>query len=573
MKHMRYLLVLAIGLFAIASVSNAQTVQFLGGGSSALFLELGQAAVSSTATATPCVWTQGKTAAILARDTRTSTPTDEQGNVWITWSKGAGADCEHPANPGVNIYSYMQLDSVVGDKCFFMVDSGGVSGCTQVNTVATTVLGASLLCPLVGSCGVFADSTTFLPTLISGALNSQRYFVIGTDIRPEDAKWASLRMFTPCNQTLYRFPYNQTQYQTFGLGYQTGTTGVGTIIHSDLSTATFNVLDFNITGNDPITSQPVRTTYNVSTVGAQPIIVIASPSPASPTGLSAASDINGFTLTLFMQGVLGRATDLVGPTVANPVTVLVREPLSGTYNTMEASVPMSSQFKAGQDYNNCNSTTGVVNSNPMHIASANGQVTGAVRRRVIGTKEMFTTLQAATTDTLGYVFWSAANTNGFTATNGKYLSVNGVDPLKDAYTDGVIPTAAAGTLGTVTFKWLNQGDYQIWSAVRLVSTSPTPAGVTALITGAQTVNTTTHDFIPLATLNVVHSHFYISALGETVEANGDTLNPATPGDLCPTTGALVETGADAGGTNVVKQANADFCKDYSVPAGLINKNN
>jgi hypothetical protein len=32
------------------------TVQFLGGGSSAMFLELGQAAQSSAITATPCVW-------------------------------------------------------------------------------------------------------------------------------------------------------------------------------------------------------------------------------------------------------------------------------------------------------------------------------------------------------------------------------------------------------------------------------------------------------------------------------------------------------------------------------------
>jgi len=52
---------------------------------------------------------------------------------------------------------------------------------------------------------------------------------------------------------------------------------------------------------------------------------------------------------------------------------------------------------------------------------------------------MVATLQAATTDTLGYFFWSAGNASAFTATNGKYLTVNGVDPLLNAYTDGVFP--------------------------------------------------------------------------------------------------------------------------------------
>ena len=46
MKFAKYLLVLTIALCAIASVSNAQSIQVLGGGSSALFLELGQAAVN-----------------------------------------------------------------------------------------------------------------------------------------------------------------------------------------------------------------------------------------------------------------------------------------------------------------------------------------------------------------------------------------------------------------------------------------------------------------------------------------------------------------------------------------------
>ena len=63
MRFVKYLFALAIALCATANVSHAQqigTIQFLGGGSSALFLELGQAAATAAATATPCVWTQKK---------------------------------------------------------------------------------------------------------------------------------------------------------------------------------------------------------------------------------------------------------------------------------------------------------------------------------------------------------------------------------------------------------------------------------------------------------------------------------------------------------------------------------
>jgi hypothetical protein len=570
MKSAKYLVVLAIALFAIASASNAQTVEFLGGGSSALALELGQAAGSAASTNTPCIWTQASSSAVLARDNRTTPPTDEKGDIWVTWGPGTGT-CAAPVAP-FNIYSYMKLDSVVGDKCYFEVDSSGIPGCVQVITVAAGTAGANKLCdPSPTTCTNFGDSAGGIPQSVINALNGQHYFVIGTDIRPEDAKFASLRMFTACNVAFYRQPFDQGLRQTYGLGYQTGTTGVGTQVKSDFGTQLFNVLDFNIQGNDPITT-PAQAVpaYTVLPVGAQPMVITVS--PAGGTGIGAATDINGFTLALFQQGVLGRATDLFGPTTANTVTTLIREPLSGTYNTMEFSVPNSSQFHTTQDDGNCNGS-GTVFSNPMHIQSANGQIL-AYRRRVIGTGQMVSTLQAATTDTLGYFFWSAGNASAFTTTNGKYLTVNGVDPLKDVYTDGVFPGVdASHPLSAVSFKWLNQGDYAIWSALRLVTKSPTPAGVTNVIAAAQTLNSTQHDFITLANLRVVHSHFYLPAINQGIMANGNTLNPATPNDLCPAAGALVEIGGDAGGANVLKQANFDFCTDYGNQNGLINKTN
>jgi hypothetical protein len=556
MKFMKYLFALAFALCATANVANAQaTIKFLGGGSSALFLELGQAAQSAAATGTPCVWTQKSSASILARDDRTTPTTDEKGNYWVTWSAGTGS-CAAPAG-AFNVYSYEQLDSVVGDKCYFLASTSGASGCIQVLTVVAGTAGANLL-------GAGFGPDTAIPAAVISAVNGQRYFVVGTDIRPEDAKFASKRMFTTCGTTLTREPFGASTYSTQGLGYQTAKTGVGTQVLSFFSTKLFNVIDFNISGTDPITSKAVRG-FNVTTVGAQPIIVAVSPVPAAGTGIGAASDINRETLAEFLDGTSGRSTDLHGPTTANAVTALIREPLSGTYNTVEYSIPNTVEFRTSQDANNCSGT--VVHSNPMNIASANGKVAGAARKRVIGTGEMVAELQAATTDTLGYYFWSVGNSSAFTATNGKYLTVDGVDPIQDSYSGGVIPATGTG----VTFKNLNAGDYPIWSALRLVSASPTPAGVTNLVSAAQTLNSTQHDFVTLPNLRVWHSHFAISSVGVTTPANGSSISSAN--DLCATVGALPEAGGDAGGSTIQKQKNLDFCADFSSKTGVISKNN
>ena len=574
MKFVKQLVVLAIALCAIPSISKAQVVM-VGGGSSAIFLELGQGAASATGTGntnTPCVWTSGKTANLVARDNRTTavtgSPTDEQGNFWVTWSKGAGTDCAHPATPGVNIYSYIQLDSVVGDKCFFEGDSSTATGCQLVFTVSLPNTGANLL-------PGFTD--TSLPSLIESTLNGQHFTFAGTDIRPEDAKFATYRMFQPCGSVVYRNPYDLEYRLTYGLGYAGSHTGIGLQVKSAFSGSVFNVLDFSIQGGaDPISGFNTPASFAVSPIGAQPIVVAVAPA-SSTTGIAAANDINGFTLALFYEGILARSTDLIGPTAANGVTTLVREPLSGTYNTFEFSNPNSSQFHTSQDDNFCNGSA--VYSQTMNIGSGTGTVSGARRARVIGTGQMVSTLQAATTDTLGYFFWSGANANGLS--NVKYLTVNGVDPLLDSYgssggtsyTPGALPqsggTGGIPPLTAVSFKNVNMGDYPIWSAVRVVS-KPGDPNVATLLSSLATIDPSQHDYITLANLKVWHSHFPIYGIVGSF-ANGTTINPLTPNDLC--TGGSAEAGGDAGGTNVLKQVNADFCSDYGNPAGLINKTN
>jgi hypothetical protein len=459
------------------------------------------------------------------------------------------------------------LDSVLGNRCYYEVDASLIPGCIQIMQIPAGTPGANLLCsPTASSCTSFGPDTP-IPQVIINALHTAHFFVAGTDIRPEDAVFAVARLLTPCGASMWRQPFDQGLRQVYGLGYQTGTNGLGMPIQSAFTSASFNVLNFNITGSDPITNNPVPA-FTVTPLGAKPIVVVVS--PAGGTGLGAATDIPGFTLTLFLQGVAGRSTDLLGPTTTNPVTTLIPEPLSGAYNVMEYSIPNSSQFHSSQDTANCSFNQ--YYSNPMVLQSNNGQYPG-YRKRFLGTDEIIPILQSATTDSLGYFFWSAGNAANFTAANGKYLTVDGVDPLQNFYTNGVLPNASNGNLGNVTFQGVNNGDYPIWSLLRLVGPSPTPAGVNNLVAGLQALNLTQNDFIPMSTLNVWHSHFYLPAIGLNVESNGTTINPATPGDLCNAPGALAEIGADAGGANVLKQLNADFCSDFGNPSGLINKAN
>jgi hypothetical protein len=559
MKFIKCVVVVALALCATASVSNAQTVRFLGGGSSAMFNELGQASASIPGVS--CIWTSGKTSNIVARDIRFSPNIDEQGNFFVAWGPGTGT-CAAPVAP-YDVYSYQQLDSVVGDKCYFMNDGSGTPGCVQVLNVTAGATGANK---------IPGRTDTAIPQGVITAVAGQHYFVAGTDIRPEDAKFAMMRMLTPCNQIMARQPFNQDSYYTYGLGYQSSNPNLGTAVlgYSGTLGGTFNVANFNIVGNDPVNTAAPVPGYTTSTIGAQPILIAVAPFVAGSTGIAAATDINGFTLTNFYQGTIARATDLTGPTSANAVNVLVREPTSGTYNTFEYSIPNGTQFHATQEYGNCLGN-GQVWMNPLHYQSANTAV-NAFRNRVIGTGNMTSVLQSASSDTLGYFFWSAGNAAGLT--NVKYLKVDGTDPVQDAYTDGVLPGIdAQHPLTNVTFKGLNAGSYPIWSALRLVSPTPVPVGVSNMLTALGTLDSTQHDYVTLANLKVWHSHFYINGIGlGTQESNGATINPATPGDLCsPAAGAIPEIGGDAGGTNVLKVVNADFCRDYNNQIGLVNK--
>jgi hypothetical protein len=565
MRFTRYLFTLVFAFCAFTSITKAQaSVAFLGGGSSALFQELGSA--SQSIPGVSCLWTFGSTPSagstpyIAANDGRTGINLDENGKIFIAWGPGSGT-CAAPAG-SYSIYAYIQLDSVVGDRCYFENDGSGSSGCTLKLQNTSGVVGTNQI-----TTNPDTPSGITLPSTVVSALAGAHFFVAGTDIRPEDAKFAIQRALTPCNQLMPRQFFNQDSYFTSGLGYQTSNVNLGTSIlgNASFGGGSFNVVNFNITGNDPISNAAVPA-FSVTTIGAQPIIVGVS--PVSDAQIAAMSDINGFTLTLFYQGVLGRTTDILGSTTAEAFTILVREPLSGTFNTFEYSVPNGTQYHASQEYGNCNSS-GTVGSNPMAINSGNGVFGTAVQRvRAIGTGNVTKFLQAATTPTMGYFFWSAGNAKPLN--NVKYLKVNGIDPILDTATayNGVLPgTGATGDPGLahVGFAGLNAGNYPIWSALRLVG-PPGNAGVASMLTALNTISSTQHDYVVPSNLNVWHSHFFLNGQSIPNPANGPTVGSTV---LC--NAGLPESGGDAGGTNMLIINNAHFCQDYGATNGLLNK--
>lgn len=519
---------LAVALFAFSASSNAQTVQFNGIGSSAMFLELGQAASSSTAgLGATCVWSTSTSGVVYATDNSTNGGgKTETGNAWVAWTPN-GSDCT-TVTTATNIYAYLQTDSVVGDRCLFnacAITNGG-SGSSPADLISS--------------------SEVALPNVVVTALtNAPTVNVAGTDIRPEDAEFAITRATTPCGTPITQYTSGTgaaTQY--LGLGYTNGAT-----VDSYYSGSTFNVIQFALPGS-----------FNVTPLGAVPVVVAVNGG-----ALTSATNLNRSTLALYLDGSIGLVRDVVGGTSNAKTTVIIREPISGTYNTMEYNVPNNVELQTSQDVGlnqpvsqaNCNGTLPA--TNPLHIENA----AGGYRNRAIGTGQELSEL-FATTNGLGYSFWSVANFKGASNITSKYLTIDGVDPIETNYTvvaggtGGEIPTPSNSLLGNVTLAHVADGTYPIWSLLRLVTTNSSAATVASTMASAAAnfvsfgSSTSQPDFIPYASLVVERSHFTPPG----IYASG-----SAPAPQNGVQGLYTEVGGDVGGVVIPTQVDADYASD------------
>jgi len=501
---------------------------------------------------------------------------DEPGNIWIEWNDAAATH-----SPNAVVCFYLTLDSIVGVR--------------EYQASATLVLPAGLVGVADGNIVPLLGPGEPLPANIQNIINGAKFNAAHTDIRPEDAKFASMRAMTA---QAAQMPGRAVT----GLGF--GPFPIGTKIQSTVSTATAQPVDFAIDpgDTDPINGGAVRH-YTEIALGAAPVMVIANySSTASGHFGDPALAISGISVNSLAIALTGGSTTSLPPAVntlntgfhirdfstakgasaaADPgLHTFIREPLSGTYNTMEWCVPNSARFAGdfafgvgrmtGQDSN--------VDANPILQTAPN---TGT-RKRVIGSGEMVAQVNN-NVDGFGYTFWNFSSFQGKACTSSscvnavnalKYLSVDGVEPLfsgASANPDGVGVLPQCTTSGGVIvscpqlpFSHVVDGTYPVWSKYRAIYDGADPTNLAAALIGIYAQEIAANppnpanpgsgiltDFVPVGNMTTFRSHY-----GQVIRTSGT----GTVGNNGFKTG-IPETGGDAGGMVLTIQSELDFLAD------------
>ena len=573
------------GVIDAEAASYTPAENFYTAGSSAQFNTFGLAASSPTLGAFCGTnhWsgknggnaTSGKLSISIV-DPRSSTILAEPANIWIAWDNNAANGV---AGNGVVCF-YATVDSVVGVRAYAARATLSLGS----NAVGTADAGLVPLLP-AGSA---------LPQAIYNIVNNAVINAANTDIRPEDAKFATMRVMTSTVGA------QVTGRGVTGFGYGTGSFA-GTPIKSSQSSTVANPVDFTLDCNDtePVSGATpgcgnaagsIREYFEVP-IGAAPVLVIANVTntAAGHLGDGNYTNINRFLLRNVLEGNVPSIRDLGytaawtasslisgswgnGSESAYPLNVFIREPLSGTYNTMEWSIPMSlemelSQFLVGTvrgqetgvvpSNTNCTTVPCTVNSgNPLYQINAYG----GYRARAIGTGEMITAV-ANQADSIGYSFWGYSNFAG-KQNSIKYLTVDGVDPLYSGPSAnpggaGYLPQAVSGSYPNLTFPNVVNGSYPIWSKYRLIwdpftASTNVAQWVTYFAQLASDPSTgLLTDFVPAQYLQVFHSHYpqVVSDSGVAFSGNNGFKT------------GVPETGGDMGGAVLTVQSELDFIND------------
>jgi hypothetical protein len=512
--------------------AQAQTLKVVIAGSSALWQTLALGAYNNGTSivaggGTTAHYTSGANFNLV--DNRATPAKVDNGATWIVWDSAATA----------NVWVFIKVDSVVGNRCYFAKPA-----CTVVTNGAFPAVGNAIK--------VWPDtSTDTVPPAAVQALftTGTATTVAATDIRPEDAAFAECRV----NSTLGGSTAAGANSDGLdGLGYNTNNAagvcptflaataqakGVGNAIVSGFpghaATDVANVLAFNLTGTDPITGTKLAAAYTVTSVGAAPIVFVTAKTGALKNLHSATEQ----QLQQVFSGSNCNASAFGLPSGA--INVFLREPLSGTYNTTEATVMRYPTLYAegtiaGSPVTGLSMETGVGANNP--LAGNAGTCSGGGQRfRAIGTGEEVKSVQNSNAagvypnaqDGIGFTFFSYGNVAPIAnSTSFGYIALNGVDPIFSSFGagqsqdpgqpsgQGVLPAQAnlpaACTTGFpcaenqiwgngFSFPNLRNGTYRSWSLLRLVSTGTPSTNAAALAKASNKyVVLNTPDYVPAA---------------------------------------------------------------------------
>lgn len=490
----------------------------------------------------------------------------ENGNLWVVWvAEQDGPSCAESVG-GTNVTDVWvgaRVDSSVGIRAFFATEPGGTSGIPGAQVqVVSGIAPANLISP--SSLWTDGNPDVALPSSVSNAIGTDptgssnvHINVALTDLRPEDALFAASRAMAPLNATNYA-----------GLGYKGPTNNIGFPIHSSQSTATANPVRFKLSGNDPISGDPVRSFATVP-VGAAPLMFVYNNGGTfDGNAANLSTGINGlgspggpYSLAHLFDGTSACSTSnpAFGGTGTQNINLVLRDPISGPMNVAE--------FNLFRTVGNLSDSqeTGVINPvrspyNPLKLAC----VAGGSRLRVIGNDEAVNTIKN-TSNTLGYMFFSFSNAAAISGAGFQYLTVDGVDPLTLLGTTSqqlpnCVGTSCPSSLWAsgLSYPTLRNGEYKAWSMYRWIvdsSTSSDSLGPQALAQAAQNlVDSTVADFVPFATstnsdgLAVYRSHFTQSgvscAVGSGCNGSASTPNKLDGGNSL---GGGTEAGGDVGG--------------------------
>jgi hypothetical protein len=391
------MLVLALSLMATVLLAAGSSfgqacsvgisVQYVGIGSSAQFNTLAFAA-ADTLGGTPNVWSSGTGEVV---DTRVlvsgSNPVDKGLKVWVLYD--SGTTC--------NVYVGYQADSVQGVKDFYCYGKltaprvGVVSDCFGFNDpnnqwqlaacvnevpglpcspsggTLPAAISSFLVTQLIPSCTGTCSATTQNPPqpYCGGQAKVGGKILVGTqycyfnaahtDVRPEDGLYATTRALSSYNTTnsMYGLGYNNAACGSTGLTTKT----IGCPIFDSFNQgAVFYPLNFALKGTDPYTAAANVPTGTTVSLGASPVVVFVNNADSSNSygfGIGQPTnylhkDVLHKVLAQIFEGVDSCTGDLLStvnptngayggsiPGAGQPIQAVLREPLSGTYNTFE----------------------------------------------------------------------------------------------------------------------------------------------------------------------------------------------------------------------------------------------
>jgi ABC-type phosphate transport system substrate-binding protein len=559
-------------VLAVAPVANAAVNVWIGVGASSQWQDYALAAVNDpTLGANHHYTVKGKASDgnyyAQALDSRSgpggTVDNAPNGNIWIAWYEEADKTV-------TKVWAYLSTDSVVGTRLFFATPRPVLQLDTGVETAGSSL---NLISPYLFAHGVStteascpAGATTCdddaLPTAVYSALNNVAISAALTDIRPEDALFASHRAnCTPATASLSC------------LGYGVSGSPTGTGIESAFSTSANTPVDFAITGTDPVSGDAVPA-FSVYPVGAQPVIVITNRTDAAGLGQTTITNATQAELRSIFNGTTCNTSELGGK--AHDIYPILRDPLSGTANVWEYTIQTSPTTLTGSQETGIDPST----DNPVNNLPCKN---GGGRYRAGSTSEVVSGGKGGPAspggvqniaDSLGYIFFSYGNVSTLAgSTSYGYLTLDGVDPLvgQPNYVKGELPVCSTSSpikpcpaSPNTTFTNLRNGDYRSWSFLRAVTDASgvNNTNTAYLVHAAQLdINTYVPDFVPYIAssgddgMKFYRSHFVVPDTGVTTANNGIPFkDPST------------EKGGDVGGCIYPTSSAGELGKHENTPA-------